>query len=102
MPPPILVAGLDARSLLLEVPLLVREGHAVAARPSARALLVDIVRSGARLVALGPEIPDLTIGETVRRIRASALTRGVSVLVLLPSSTSTETEEEVKDAGANA
>jgi CheY-like chemotaxis protein len=102
MPPPILVAGLDARSLLLEVPLLVREGHAVEARPSAKALLVDIVRTGARLVALGPEIPDLTVGETVRRIRASALTRGVSVLVLLPSSTSTETEEEVRDAGANA
>ena len=102
MPPPILVAGLDARSLLLEVPLLVREGHTVEARASAKALLLDIVRTGARLVALGPEIPDLTIGETVRRIRASALTRGVSVLVLLPSSTSTETEEEVKDAGANA
>jgi CheY-like chemotaxis protein len=102
MPPPILVAGLDARSLLLEVPLLVREGHTVEARSNARTLLLDIVRTGARLVALGPEIPDLTLGETVRRIRASALTRGVSVLVLLPSSTSLETEEEVTDAGANA
>ena len=40
MPPPILVAGLDARSLLLEVPLLVREGHTVEARPTARALLL--------------------------------------------------------------
>ena len=88
MPPPILVAGLDARSLLLEVPLLVREGHAVEARPTARTLLLDIVRTSARLVALGPDIPDLTIAETVRRIRASSLTRGVSVLVLLPASTS--------------
>jgi len=102
MPPPILVAGLDARSLLLEVPLLVREGHAVEARPTARALLQDVVRFGARLVALGPDIPDLTIAETVRRIRASSLTRGVSVLVLLPSSASAETEEESRDAGANA
>jgi len=102
MPPPILVAGLDARSLLLEVPLLVREGHAVESRPNARTLLLDIVRTSARLVALGPEIPDLTIGETVRRIRASALTRGVSVLVLLPSSTSAETEQEAREAGANA
>jgi CheY-like chemotaxis protein len=102
MPPPILVAGLDARSLLLEVPLLIREGHAVESRPTARALLLDIVRTNARLIALGPEIPDLTIGETVRRIRASSLTRGVSVLVLLPASTSAETEEEARDAGANA
>ena len=102
MPPPILVAGLDARSLLLEVPLLVREGHTVESRPTARALLLDIVRTNARLVALGSEIPDLTIPETVRRIRASPLTRGVSVLVLLPASTSTETEEEARDAGANA
>ena len=102
MPPPILVAGLDARSLLLEVPLLIREGHTVEARSSARALLLDIVRLSARLVALGPEIPDLTTAETVRRIRASSLTRGVSVLVLLPASTSAETEEEARDAGANA
>ena len=102
MPPPILVAGLDARSLLLEVPLLVREGHSVEARPTARALLLDIARTGARLVALGPDIPDLTVAETVRRIRASTLTRGVSVMVLLPSSTSTETEDETRDAGANA
>lgn len=84
MPPPILVAGLDARSLLLKVPLLVREGHSVEARPTARALLLDIARTGARLVALGPDIPDLTVAETVRRIRASTLTRGVSVMVLLP------------------
>ncbi len=102
MPPPILVAGLDARSLLLEVPLLVREGHTVESRPTARALLLDIVRTNARLVALGSEIPDLTVAETVRRIRASSLTRGVSVLVLLPASTSAETEEEARDAGANA
>src|SRR5687768_7245200 len=102
MAPPILVAGLDARSLLLEVPLLIREGHSVEARPTARALLLDIVRTNARLVALGPEIPDLTIAETIRRIRASSLTRGVSVLVLLPASTSAETEEEARDSGANA
>jgi CheY-like chemotaxis protein len=102
MPPPILVAGLDARSLLLEVPLLIREGHNVEARSTARTLLLDIVRTSARLVALGPEIPDLTVAETVRRIRASSLTRGVSVLVLLPATTSAETEEEARDAGANA
>ena len=101
MPPPILVAGLDARSLLLEVPLLVREGHAVEARPTARALLLDTVRTGARLIALGIDIPDLTTAETVRRIRASPLARGVSVMVLLPSSTSAETEQEALDAGAN-
>jgi CheY-like chemotaxis protein len=102
MPPPILVAGLDARSLLLEVPLLIRDGHTVESRPTARTLLLDIVRTSARLIALGTEIPDLTTAETVRRIRASPLTRGVSILVLLPASTSAETEEEARDAGANA
>lgn len=101
MPPPILVAGLDARSLLLEVPILVRDGHAVESVPTGRALLAAIVRTSARLVALGPDIPDLTLPETVRRIRASPLTRGVSVLVLLPAMTSPETEEETRDAGAN-
>jgi len=102
MPPPILVAGLDARSLLLEVPILVREAHTVETCPTARALLVDIVRTGARLVALGPDIPDLTVGETVRRIRSSSLTRSTSILVLLPASTSEETADEARDAGANA
>jgi CheY-like chemotaxis protein len=102
MPPPILVAGLDARSLILEAPLLLREGHAVEDRPSGRDLLLDIVRRQARLVVLGPEIPDLTVGETIRRIRASPLTRAVSVLVLLPASASDETEEEARLSGANA
>lgn len=102
MPPPILVAGLDARSLMLEAPMLLREGHTVEQRPSARELLLDIPRTQARLVALGPALPDLTVAETVRRIRASAPTRAVSVLVLLPATVSVETEEEVRDAGANA
>ena len=102
MPPPILVAGLDARSLVLEAPMLLRDGHVVEQRTTARALLVDIPREQARLVVLGPELPDLTVAETVRRIRASAATRAVSVLVLLHSASSPDTEEEIRDAGANA
>ena len=102
MPPPILVAGLDARSLVLEAPMLLRDGHVVEQRTTGRALLVDIPREQVRLVVLGPELPDLTVAETVRRIRASPATRSVSVLVLLHSSSSPDTEEEVRDAGANA
>jgi CheY-like chemotaxis protein len=102
MAPPILVAGIDARSLVLEAPMLAREGHDVEQRPTGRALLADIPREQARLVVLGPELPDLTVAETVRRIRASPGTRGVSILVLLHFSTSPDTEEEVRDAGANA
>ena len=102
MPPPILVAGMPARSLTLEAPMLLREGHDVAEWPNARELLLAIPRAQARLVVLGPDVPDLTTAETVRRIRASAVTRTVSVLVLLPATASPETEEEVRDAGANA
>jgi CheY-like chemotaxis protein len=102
MPPPILVAGLDARSLLLEAPMLLREGHAVEDRPSARELLIDIVRTQCRLVVLGAELPDLTVVETVRRIRASALTRSASVLVLLPAGAASELATAAREAGANA
>jgi CheY-like chemotaxis protein len=102
MAPPILVAGMTARGLTLEAPMLLREGHVVAQWGSARELLLEIPRAQARLVVLGPDLPDLTTAETVRRIRASAVTRTVSVLVLLPAHASPETEEEVRDGGANA
>ena len=54
MPPPILVAGLDARSLVLEAPMLLRDGHVVEQRTTGRALLLDIPREQVRLVVLGP------------------------------------------------
>ncbi|HUG53428.1 MAG TPA: PilZ domain-containing protein [Vicinamibacteria bacterium] len=102
MPSSLLVAGLDARSLQLEAPVLQRDRHLVEERGYARDLLREIVPLGARLVVLGTDMPDLSLPETVQRIRASAATREVSVLALLPAGTPTEVEEEVRQAGANA
>ena len=102
MPSSLLVAGLDARSLLLEAPVLQRDGHLVQERAYARDVLREIVPTASRLVVLGTELPDLALPDAVRRIRAYAATRDVSVLALLPAGTSAEAEEETRRAGANA
>jgi CheY-like chemotaxis protein len=96
------VAGLDARSLALEAPLLQRERHVIEERGTARELLQDIAPAAARLVVLGPHLADLPLAETVRRIRASPAIRQVSVLVLLTADDPAELEEQVLHAGANA
>ena len=98
----VLVAGLDGRSLLLEAPVLQRERHALHEVPSGRALVEEIVRSGARLVVLGPRLPDLELPEAVRRIRASALARHVSILVLVPAGEPEALDALAQAAGANA
>jgi CheY-like chemotaxis protein len=98
----VLVAGLDGRSLLLEAPVLQRERHAILEVETGRALVEEIVTSGARLLVLGPRLPDLDLPEAIRRVRASALTRHVSILVLLPSGDPPELETEAQAAGANA
>src|SRR3989442_1211593 len=85
MSAPILVAGLDSRSLLLEAPVLLRDQAVLAERASARELLDGLAREGGRLVVLGPRLPDLTLPEAVRRIRSLPVTRRVSVLALLPA-----------------
>ena len=102
MPSSLLVAGLDARSLLLEAPVLQRDRHLVQERNNARDLLREIVPTGARLVVLGTELPDLSLPDAVRRIRGSAATREVSVMAILPASATKEIEEETRRAGANA
>jgi len=102
MSSPLLVTGLDGRSLLLEAPMLQRDRHAVEERAYARDLLHDIVPLGARLVVLGPRIPDLTLTDAIRRIRMSPATRHVSILVLIPSADPKELEELLAAAGANA
>ena len=102
MPSSLLVAGLDARSLLLEAPVLQRERHHVQERAYARDLLREIVPSGTRLVVLGTDLPDLPLTDAVRRIRTSPATREVSVLAILPAGASAEMEEETRRAGANA
>ena len=102
MSAPILVAGLDSRSLLLEAPVLLRDQAVVAERASARELLDGLAREGGRLVVLGPRLPDLTLPEAVRRIRSLPATRRVSILALLPADQPPRSELEIVDAGANA
>jgi CheY-like chemotaxis protein len=102
MPSSLLVAGLDARSLLLEAPVLQRERHLVQERAYARDLLREIVPSGTRLVVLGTELPDLSLASAVQRIRDSPATREISVLVILPAGAPAALEDEARRAGANA
>ena len=102
MPSTLIAAGLDPLSLLLEAPFLKRERHVVEERGYARDLLQDMVRINARVVVLGSRLPDLDLPETIRRIRASPVTRTVSILVLLPADASPELEAEAREAGANA
>ena len=102
MSAPILVAGLDSRSLLLEAPVLLRDQAVLTERASARELLEGLAREGGRLVVLGPHLPDLTLPEAVRRIRSLPATRRVSILALLPADQPPRSELEIVDAGANA
>lgn len=102
MPPPILVAGLDSRSLLLEAPVLQRDQQAVEEVPSARELLETLARNGGHLVVLGPRLHDLSLPETVRQIRSSPATRHVSILALVPKAEPVELDGASLRAGANA
>jgi CheY-like chemotaxis protein len=102
MPPPILVAGLDSRSLLLEAPVLLREGEVLEEKGSARELLDSLGLTGSRLVVLGPLLADLPLPEVIRRIRALPATRTISILVLLPAGEPRELDEIVAEAGANS
>jgi CheY-like chemotaxis protein len=99
---PILVAGLDSRSLLFEAPVLLRDHPMLAERATARELLDGLAREGGRLVVLGPVLPDLALPEAIRRIRSLPDTRRVSILVLLPADEPPGAEQEVVEAGANA
>lgn len=98
----VLVAGLDGRSLALEAPVLQRERHAILEVETGRALVEEIVRHGARLLVLGARLPDLDLPEAIRRVRASALARHVSILALLPAGEPPDMETEAAAAGANA
>jgi CheY-like chemotaxis protein len=98
----VLVAGLDSRGLLLEAPLLQREGCVVEERSSARAILQDIATRRTRLVVLGPLIDGPPLPEVVRRIRSSPTLRGVSILALLPTSEPASVDQTLVAAGANA
>ena len=102
MPPPVLVAGLDGRGLLLEATVLKRDGHVVEESATGRGLLAALLERGGRLVVLGPRLADLSLPETIRRIRGDPATRNVSVLALVPAGEPSGLDGEAIRAGANA
>jgi CheY-like chemotaxis protein len=101
-PPPVLAAGLDGRSLMLESPVLRRTGHIVREQPTGRALLDAVSALGAQLVVVGSRLPDMSLVDFLHRLRGTATTRHVSVLALVTKTDPKETEELVTAAGANA
>jgi CheY-like chemotaxis protein len=102
LPPPVLAAGLDGRSLMLESPVLRRTGHLVQEQPTARALLDAVAALGARLVVVGSRLPDMPLVEFLHRIRRTPVTRHVSVLALITNTDPKELEHLAAAAGANA
>jgi hypothetical protein len=102
MPSRLLVAGLDARSLVAAAPVLQRDHHAVQEKPGAFDLLEDLASQGAQTVVLGPNLRDLPVAETIRLIRGAEATRRVSILVLLGADDDPEAADEATRAGANA
>lgn len=102
MPRRILVAGLDARELRLEVRFLQREPELVAEADSARGLFDALVAEGAALVVLGPRLPDVPLVEAIQRIREGPAGRRVSLLAVIPATDPVGTEGVVLGAGANA
>lgn len=101
-PASLLVAGLDSRSLLLEAPVLLRDGHRVEEVPGGRGLLAALTRGDGRLVVLGPRLPDRELPELIREIRASPATRRVSLLALVPADEPPPLDGALVEAGANA
>jgi CheY-like chemotaxis protein len=99
---PLLVAGLDSRSLLLEAPVLQRQGARLEEKATVRDLIDTLARNDGGLVVLGSLLPDHTLVEAVQKIRALPATRRVSVLVLLGSEERTVVEASALAAGANA
>jgi CheY-like chemotaxis protein len=100
--PPILVIGLDRRSLLLEAPVLQREGDRLLEVETVRELLERLALAGRGLAVLGSRLRDSSLPELVRRLRGLPATRHVSVLAVLPANEPAELDEAVRAAGANA
>lgn len=97
----ILVAGLDARELRLEVRFLQRSPDLVHEVAAAREALDALARDGFSLVVLGSRLPDLTLVETIQKIRESP-SRRVSILAMIAADEPEGAEGSVLAAGANA
>jgi hypothetical protein len=98
----VLVAGLDARELMLEVRFLQREPGLVQEVGSVAELVEEVAGSEGRLVVLGPRLADEALAGAVGRVREAAAERHLSILVLIPASDPPDTEGAVLGAGANA
>ncbi len=98
----ILVAGLDCRSLLLEAPVLQRQGGGLEEKATVRDLLDTLARNGANCVVLGSLLPDQSLAEAIKKIRSLPATRGVSIMVVLGSDERASVEAAALAAGANA
>jgi CheY-like chemotaxis protein len=98
----ILVAGLDTRSLLLEAPVLQRQGGALEEKATVRDLLDTLARGAGRCVVLGSLLPDQSLADAIKKIRSLPATRQVSILVVLGSDERTSVEASALTAGANA
>jgi CheY-like chemotaxis protein len=102
MSPIVLVAGLDARGLPLEAPLLQRERIPLEQVADAREVVERASFPDVRVVVLGDAVGGTSAAEVARRLRANAETRHVSILVLLPLSAPSSVERECVQNGANA
>jgi CheY-like chemotaxis protein len=102
MPFVIFAAGLDGRSLLLEASVLQRDDHKIEELLSGRGLIDRIAQGGGSLAVLGSDLPDMVLPDLVRKIRASPLTRRISILALVPTTDPPELDTETLQAGANA
>jgi CheY-like chemotaxis protein len=98
----ILVAGLDARELCLEVRFLQRDPERVREVGSLGELLEAVERDGAALVVVGARLPDVPAADAIRQLRAQKAGPRASILALVPASDPPGTEGVVLEAGANA
>jgi CheY-like chemotaxis protein len=98
----ILAGGLDVRELRLDVRFLQRAPRLIQEVSSARELVDALPAGSARLVVLGTELPDLSLPETIERIRRDPERARVSILAVIPATEPGGTEGLVLGAGANA
>jgi CheY-like chemotaxis protein len=79
---PAFVLGVDPARLRPVLPLLGRDVAFFQGRTAGHNLLEQLDQRAGGLVVLGPSIPDLTLAETIKRIRQKPETRHVSILAL--------------------
>src|SRR5438045_1413461 len=79
---PAFVLGIDPARLRPVLPLLGPDVCFLQGRTAGHNLLEQLDHQHGGIVVLGPSIPDLTLAETIKRIREKPETRRVSVLAL--------------------